>query len=1013
MSTAGSREKPEPRKPSARLVSGHAAMAALAATMSVAAAVVLSTHASATGRGTSAFDVTSGTSFAAAVSPDGRNIAIDLQGTIWVIPAKGGRARPLTNRFDDAHLPSWSPDGTRIAYYAYRGGRYAIWSMRADGRDQRRLTNAPFDDREPAWSPDGRSIAFASERGGSYDIWRLDLADGRLTQLTSGPREDRSPAWSADGQRIVFAGRQAGTSAILAVAAAGGEAVVQRSAPAGVTYEAPSLSPSGSLAWVARDATSSQFEIDGQPIADIGPVFPFRAGWHGETAYVTADGYIREIAKAKARIVPFAARLETNTARYPRARRDFTSTAPRKVLGIQHPALSPDGQTIALVALGDLYTVPASGGTPTALTRDGSMEADPAWSPDGTRLAYSSDKGGGLMQLWLRDLKTGVDRRLTSLATQPLGAAWSPDGSTIAFLDYDGFFGTAGLMLVDVATGETTRLQKTLPQPGNPTWSPDGRYVAVALARPLSGSSREGYNQVWVVPVDTSKAPFWRIATDRTLDTRGGGGPVWAPNGGRMAGIQDGLLKVWPVSPDGETTGPARILSSRIAHYPTWRGDGGALLYQSADSLRMIDADGTHDREVPLDFTYRLSVPAGRLVLHVGGLVDAVRDTTQTDMDIVIDGNRITAILPHAAGNHASADKVIDAPGLTAIPGLIDFHAHPQKDAGANAHLAWLAYGVTTVRDPGNQPYDGVEDREASEAGVRIGPRIYTTGPLLEWQRVYYRMGVAISGPDHLARELKRARALRFDLIKSYVRMPDAEQRQIIAAAHAMGVPVATHEIYPSTYAGVDSVEHLEGSSRRGFSPKEGPLGRSYEDVIGLLVRSQATITPTVFGALNIYLAQHPQLRRDPRLAFYPTWASGPFTADAPLPAALLAAQPGQLATLRALHAAGGRIVAGTDLVIAPNLIGELTAYVAAGFSPFDALQSATAVPARALNLDAGTLEAGKLADIVLVEGDPRRDIGALFNVRQVVANGRAFSVAELLALGTASPVKGAVDDDR
>ncbi|SKB94655.1 WD40-like Beta Propeller Repeat [Sphingopyxis flava] len=1010
MRSAGSRDKAEARKPLARLLIGRAAMAAA---MVAIATVASFAHASAAERGKSAFDVASGTSFAAAVSPDGRKIAIDLQGTIWVMPPKGGRAHPLTDRFDDAHLPSWSPDGKRIAYYAYRGGRYAIWSMRADGHDQRQLTDGAFDDREPAWSPDGRSIAFASERGGSYDIWRLDLSDGRLTQLTSGPREDRSPAWSLDGQRIVFAEREAGTSAILAVAAAGGEAVVQRTAPAGTIYEAPSLSPGGSLALVARDATSSRFEIDGRSIADIDAVFPFRAGWHRETAYVTADGHVRQIAKETARIVPFVARLETTRPRYPRARRDFTTSAPRKVLGIQHPALSPDGRTIALVALGDLYTVPASGGTPTALTRDGAMEADPAWSADGTRLAYSSDKGGGLMQLWLRDMKTGTERRLTSMPTQPLGAAWSPDGTTIAFLDYDGFFGTAGLMLVDVATGRTTRLQKTLPQPGNPTWSPDGRHVAVALAKPLSGSAREGYNQVWVVPVDTAKPPFWRMATERTLDTRGGGGPVWSPGGGRMAGIQDGLLKVWPVGPDGATTGPARTLSSRIAHYPTWRGDGGALLYQSADSLRMIDADGTNDREVPIDFTYRLSVPSGRMVVHVGGLVDAVRDATKADMDIVIDGNRIAAVVPHAAGNHEGAGRIIDAPRLTAIPGLIDFHAHPQKDTGANAHLAWLAYGVTTVRDPGNQPYDGVEDREASEAGVRIGPRIYTTGPLLEWQRVYYRMGTAVSGPDHLARELKRARALRYDLIKSYVRMPDAEQRRIIAAAHAMGVPVATHEIYPSTYSGVDSIEHLEGSSRRGFSPKEGPLGRSYEDVIGLLARSQATITPTVFGALNIYFAQHPELRRDPRMALYPAWASGPFTAEAPLPAALLAAQPGQHATLRALHAAGGRIVAGTDLVIAPNLIGELTAYVAAGRSPFTALQSATAVPARALDLDAGTLEAGKLADIVLVEGDPRRDIGALFNVRHVIANGRAFSVADLLALGAASPVKPAVDDDR
>jgi dihydroorotase-like cyclic amidohydrolase len=228
---------------------------------------------------------------------------------------------------------------------------------------------------------------------------------------------------------------------------------------------------------------------------------------------------------------------------------------------------------------------------------------------------------------------------------------------------------------------------------------------------------------------------------------------------------------------------------------------------------------------VPLDFTYRLDKPAGKIVIHVGKLVDAVHDVTQTDKDIVIEGNRITAVQNHDAASYAGAEKVIEAPGLTAIPGLVDHHAHSQKDFGANLHLAWLSYGITTVRDPGNQPYDGVEDREASEAGVRIGPRIYTTGPLLEWRRVFYRMGVAVSGPAHLERELDRARALHYDLVKSYVRMPDLQQRRLVEAAHEMGVPVATHEIFPAAYTGVDNTEHLGATSRRGFSPKQARRG--------------------------------------------------------------------------------------------------------------------------------------------------------------------------------------------
>lgn len=945
------------------------------------------------------FDVRAGTSYAVAVSPDGKWLAIDLQGSLWIVPAKGGRARRITDYFNDAHIPTWSPDGTHLAYYAYRDGGYRLWTVRADGGDAHEITQGQFDDRDPAWSPDGKMIAFASERGGGYDIWTLEISSGRLNQLTRGPGEDRAPAWSADGETIVYSTSQGGSSAILAVTISGGDTRVLRTAPAGTHYEAPALSPGGELSYVVQDAAGSRLEVGGRPISGSENVFPFRASWSGTTSYYVSDGKIRRRSPDGLTTIPFVARLEATRPAYTRARRDFASTAPRKVLGIQHPVLSPDGTKIAFVALGDLYVVSSSGGKPERLTQDSALEADAAWSPDGKTIAYTSDKGGGLPQLWLRDLASGKDRRLTNISTQPLGSAWSPDGTRIAFLDYDGMFGVAGLEVVDVASGAVTRLQPSLPQPGNPTWSADGRHVAVALSRPYSASFREGSNQIWVVPANGRDAPFWRDADKSSLDTRGGGGPAWSPDGKKMAAIQDGLLKVWSVSPDGAALDAPRAYTDEISHYPSWSGDSKSILYQAADTLKILSLETGAIREVPLDFTYRLDIPSTRILVHVGGLVDAVHDATQKNMDIVIEGNRIAAIKPHDPRNYAGADKIIDTPYLTAVPGLIDFHAHPQKDFGASAHLAWLAYGITTVRDPGNQPYDGVEDREASEAGVRIGPRIYTTGPLLEWKRVYYRMGVAISGPEHLEREIARIRALKYDLVKSYVRMPDLQQRRLVEAAHAMGIPVASHEIFPAVFSGVDSVEHLAGSSRRGFSPKQGPQGRVYDDVIQLFVHSQSTLTPTNFGAFNIFLASHPKYRADPRLALYPDWAMKMYTQDQQLPPALLAMQAGHLAGLKAIRDAGGVIVAGTDLVMAPNLQGELTSYVDAGFTPFQALQTATVNSARALNLDAGTLEPGKLADIVLVEGDPRQNVEALFQVRQVITNGRPFTVDELLEI--------------
>ena len=103
---------------------------------------------------------------------------------------------------------------------------------------------------------------------------------------------------------------------------------------------------------------------------------------------------------------------------------------------------------------------------------------------------------------------------------------------------------------------------------------------------------------------------------------------------------------------------------------------------------------------------------------------------------------------------------------------------------------------------------------------MRPGPRIYGTGFLMEWQRVYYKMGIAISSPGQFEMELKRAKVLHHDLIKSYVRLPDLQQKRMVEFAHSIGVPVATHEIYPAAFVGVDSTEHTAATSRRGYSPK-------------------------------------------------------------------------------------------------------------------------------------------------------------------------------------------------
>ena len=747
------------------------------------------------------------------------------------------------------------PDGKWITFFGYLDGNYNIWTIAPDGSHQRQLTWGSYDDREPAYSHSGRYIAFASDRdnplGSSYNIWILDLQSGEVKRVTHDPSENHMPTWSPDDREIAFSSTREGGNSIWAVNIANG--TERKVATAAGVASAPSWSTGGRLVYHDLQANSSSLESDGKTLTDNENAFAFRVSWvSGSEFYYVSDGKIRKrnVDSGAAETVPFKATMQVTRVNgtYVRRKRDFDSTAPRKALGIIRPVISPDGTKVAFAAIGDIYVM-TIGQRPVNITKTGSSTRIRPGLPTAINSVYSSDKGRDHLQLWVRDLRSGKDRELTHLATQPQGASWSPDGKRIAFFDVDGIWRAAQVSVVDVETGKVTKLHDTLNAPGMPTWSPDGKRIAMANIAPYSKTVREGTNQIFTISSENGAAnpedKWFAPIPNLSIDSRGYCGPVWSPDGRKMAAIYEGVLAVWPVSKTGEPLGPPRRMTSEIAYAPSWAGDSEHILYQSLDKLKEIDILTGETREIPLDLTYKPSIPKGTMVVHVGKLVDGISKAARSDMDIVIVRNRIVSVRPHISSLPAGA-KLVDATNYTAMPGLIESHSHLQKDYGEAEHRAWLAFGITTVRSPGNTPYEGVEDIEANESGVRPGPRLFSTGYLFEWRRTYYKMGVAISGPAHFEMELELAKVLHHDLLKSYVRLPDLQQKRMVEFAHSIGIPVATHEIYPAAYVGVDATEHVGATSRRVYSPKQATLQRSYQDVVQLFGQSQRYLTPTV-----------------------------------------------------------------------------------------------------------------------------------------------------------------------
>ena len=946
-----------------------------------------------------AVDFREGTNMAASPSPDGTRIVFSAQGALWVMPAKGGHAERITDwRVEPTH-PVWSPDGKTIAFQNYASeGNFHIWTITPDGKKVTELTSGPFDDREPAWLPDGSGLVFSSDRSNDvqYKIWQLNLADKSLTQITRGNGAESNPAVSADGKRLTYA--DAGNIYTLALGGASAPVLVAPGA-------APAWTPDG-MALVYQNG-ARQLVVAGREVTTSEDIFPFPVRFlpDGRMLY-TADGKIRvrEAAGGNPSDISFNATLLLRRPVIVNSRdRGFANLLPRPVMGVSAPAISPDGKSVAFVALNDVWVM-TIGQTPIRLTDDTDRDASVQWTADGRAIYFSTDRdNAGQLAVDQVDLATRTRTRLAATPGRSMvNPKMSPTGDRIAFTSLAG-----QLEVWNVATASAEVIAPSIStQVGAPSWTRDGSRVMVTDNERINNRFREGYNKLRVIDLATRQGRFYAVAQPpRQISERDEGAAVLSPDGAKVAFIMDSVLHVMPVNADGSPAGNPVQLTSEVADLPSWAGDSRTILYKSAHKLKLVQASGGPAREVPLSLLWAQAAPVGTTLIRAGALWNGISSALQRDVDILLTGNRITSIRPHQEGSEASAQRFIDASHLTVMPGLWDTHLHPltlyQGSQFGQVAALMLSYGLTSTQSVAGPLHQSIEMREALDAGKLVGPRLFVSPPLWEGNRLFYHFARTLRTPEIADLEIAKAKTMGVDYMKSYVRAPIPIMTRIAQGALDLGVQSGTHMVQPGAATGLGSTTHQSATQRMGYGWSKSFTGAiTYQDAYDIYGRGDFNLLDTLFSAGALSALDPSILTSERFILVPPNFVSSLQNAQPPTGAILSNIRRDAQQQAKVL-AAGALVTNGTDSpLVVPGLSLHLNLR-AAGMvmSNHLALQTVTINSARysKVDKDLGSVEPGKLADLVAVRGNPLDDLTAAANVEFVVKNGNVLTPAQIL----------------
>lgn len=963
-------------------------------------------------------------------SPDGKRIAFstDRDGlwNIWVMEADGKNAKQVSSEKRwFVNSPAWSPDGhyifARRHFVKERSlGAGEIWMFHAGGSEGLQVTERngwQKDAGEPAISPDGKYLYYSKDvtpgqafeynkdpYGGIYAIIRRDLATGKERTYINRPGGSITPRPSPDGKYLAFI-RRVGLKSLL---------------------------------FLHDIETGDEFPIFDRLDKDLQEAWAIHGvyaqyAWTSDSKAIVIWGegtiWKVDVAARTGEPVPFSARVELTINE---ALRFKQNVAPDEfpVRMLRDVNTSPDGSAVVYSALGRLYRKPLPGGQPAKLTKDAAdwasqwLEFDPSFSRDGKWIAYSAwnDRDFGRVRVVAAD-GSGT-RDLVATPGHYADPEFSPDGQWIVFraVRADGIRAITraedtGIFVVPVKGGEPRKVRDAGADPqfdhtGKRIYFRDRRGEKFVLASvDLDGSDEvvhfQSDNATQIVPSPDGKwvafAERWRAYVGTFPRT---GRPVdLGPN-----------VKGYPVAQ----------ISRDAGMYLHWSGDSRQVHWALGPELFTRDVSRSFaflnagDQEftpaepeskgVSIGFSVKADKPSGTIALvgarivtmaEARGRRPEARYQVIDNGTIVVRDNRIEAVGSNLGV--PSGARRIDVKGKTIIPGLIDVHAHLGGESdGIVAQAAWplvanLAYGVTVSHDPSNDTETVFTNAELVRAGMKLSPRLYSTGTILYGAETPFK--AVVDTYDDALSHLRRMKSVGAISVKSYNQQRRDARQMIIKAARETGmmvVPEGGSLLYMNESQVIDGHTGVEHSL---------PVPVLYNDVVTLFAKSQSGYTPTMivgYGGLSgeYYFYQHHNVWENRRLL---TFVPG----DVVVPRSRRRTMAAEDDFNHVLIAKGAKKIADAGGLVHTGAHGQIQGigmhwetwmFAQGGMSPIQALAAATINGARYLGMDAdvGSLEQGKLADLVVLDRNPLDNIRNTDSVRMVMLNGRLYDAATM-----------------